>query len=265
MPFYRLRDYERKSQAALSSNGVNAMDLYTATGENVGKVSDILVDPEGHYRYLIVALNLEVSSSQVLLPVSLARFDYRNQRVYVNSLNKTQITNLPKYNGQMTADKVIPTPRMTQPLDNLADSTNNYDYQQDPDLYELNQPYHQTLKLYEERLIARNHQRIKSGEVAIAKKIKTENRQVSVPLVRERVVIERLTPVDIGATVGLKDEDFQAREILRIELYDNVPDISKEAFVREEVRVKKVAEQYRHEVTDTVRREELDIVPKVEH
>jgi uncharacterized protein (TIGR02271 family) len=52
---------------------------------------------------------------------------------------------------------------------------------------------------------------------------------------------------------------FQEGEVARIELYEETPDIRKEAFVREEVRVKKVVEQQTVEAQDTIRKERLDI------
>jgi len=44
-----------------------------------------------------------------------------------------------------------------------------------------------------------------------------------------------------------------------MEIYEETPDIHKEAFVREEVKVKKVVEQETVETQETIRREELDI------
>ncbi len=44
-----------------------------------------------------------------------------------------------------------------------------------------------------------------------------------------------------------------------MEIYEETPDIRKEAVVREEVRVKKVVEQDTVQAQENVRREELDI------
>nr|WP_313934717.1 DUF2382 domain-containing protein [Anabaena sp. FACHB-83] len=44
-----------------------------------------------------------------------------------------------------------------------------------------------------------------------------------------------------------------------IEVYEETPEIRKEAFVREEVRVKKVVDRDTVEAEDTIRREELDV------
>ncbi|MHC5832717.1 MAG: DUF2382 domain-containing protein, partial [Nostoc sp.] len=45
----------------------------------------------------------------------------------------------------------------------------------------------------------------------------------------------------------------------RIELHEETADVRKEAFLREEVRVKKVVDQETVETQETVRREELDV------
>jgi len=44
-----------------------------------------------------------------------------------------------------------------------------------------------------------------------------------------------------------------------MDIYEETPDIRKEAVVREEVRVKKVVEQDTVQVQESIRREELDI------
>ena len=133
-----------------------------------------------------------------------------------------------------------------------------YTYQQEPSLYQINEQDHQTLKLYEERLIA-NKKRVKTGEVAVSKHIETETAKVSVPIERERVVIERVTPTDAGTAVPVGEADFRQVETTRVEIYEETPDIQKEAFVREEVRVTKVVDQETVEAQEMLRREELDV------
>lgn len=111
------------------------------------------------------------------------------------------------------------------------------------------------VRLYEERLVADKH-RDKTGEVIIGKHVETETARVEVPVERERVVIERVTPTD--ATVVSEQAAF-GNEVARVEVYEEVADVRKEAFVREEVHVHKEVDRQLAEVKDTVRREELDI------
>ena len=142
--------------------------------------------------------------------------------------------------------------------ENINYDRDAYTYQQEPSLYQVNEQDNKTLKLYEERLIA-NKKRVKTGEVAVSKHIETETATVSVPVERERVVIERVTPRDAGIAVPAGDANFSQVETTRVEIYEETPDIQKEAFVREEIRVTKVVDQETVEAQETLRREELDV------
>lgn len=145
----------------------------------------------------------------------------------------------------------------TQPLTPTTHNRDTYDYQQDASLYQMNEQDHQNLKLYQERLVA-NKQRVKSGEVAIGKHVETETARMSVPVEKERVVIERVTPTDAGRPVAPGEVAFGG-EVARVEIYEEQANFQKEAFVREEVKVSKEVEQSTVEAKETIRREELDI------
>lgn len=134
----------------------------------------------------------------------------------------------------------------------------NYTYQQEPSLYEMNDQDHQTLKLYEERLVA-NKNRVKTGEVAVGKRVETQTAQVSVPVEKERVVIERTTPTDVGTAVSPGANAFREGEVAHMEVYEETADIQKKAFVREEVSVRKEVTKDTVNTSKQIRREELDI------
>lgn len=137
---------------------------------------------------------------------------------------------------------------------------NSYSYDRDPALYNMNEQNHQNLRLYEERLIA-DKQRRKTGEVSVGKHTETETAHVSVPIEKERVVVERTTPTDRSVrTPG--DADFKEGEVARMEVYEETPEIRKEAFVREEVKVRKEVDRETVEADETLRKEQLDIDTK---
>jgi uncharacterized protein (TIGR02271 family) len=134
----------------------------------------------------------------------------------------------------------------------------NYSYDQhDPDLYQLHHEDQQSLKLYQERLVA-SKTRQKTGEVSIGKTVQTENASMSIPVERERVVIQR-TATASGQAVAPGEATFQEGEVARMDVYEETADIHKEAFVREEVRVQKVVDQDTVTANEQVRREELDV------
>ena len=113
------------------------------------------------------------------------------------------------------------------------------------------------IRLYEERLMV-NKQRERAGEVAIGKRVETETAEVSVPVERERIVVERRDAVD-GTVVNPGKVDFRDGEVARMEVYEESADIEKQAFVREEVSIRKEVERDTVEARETVRREELEV------
>ena len=133
----------------------------------------------------------------------------------------------------------------------------DYSYDRDPALFDLGNADHQTLRLYEERLIA-NKTRAKTGEVTVGKRVETETVHVSVPIEKERIVVERTTPTDAVA-VAPGEATFREGEVARMEVYEETPDIRKEAFVREEVSVRKEVDRDLVEADETLRKERLDV------
>jgi uncharacterized protein (TIGR02271 family) len=122
----------------------------------------------------------------------------------------------------------------------------------------MNDQEHQHLRLYEERLVANKHRR-QTGEVAIGKRVETETARVSVPVEKERVVIERRTPEDVGTTVTPGNADFREGEVAHMRVYEETADIRKQPFVREEVTVRKEVQRDTVDAIETLRREELEI------
>jgi len=114
------------------------------------------------------------------------------------------------------------------------------------------------IKLHEERLVA-DKTRVKTGEVSVGKHVETETARVSVPVEKERVVVERVTPTGTGNVVDSGTVDFREGEVARMEVFEETADVHKEAFVREEVSVRKEVERETVDVEEQIRREELDI------
>ena len=272
MALLKLEDFDPNYRETFEGEDVKGLGVYAEGDEKIGTVSDVLVDENGHFRYLVVDLGFWIFGKKVLLPIGRTRIDYNADRVYAIGMTREQAENLPEYSDRMTADydyeervrgvyRTQPV-EASAPVDTTADYStydrNSYNYDREPNLYGLNDRDHQTFRLYEERLIA-NKNRYKAGEVAVGKRIETETARVSVPIEKERVVIERVTPTDAGTVVNPGEVAFQEGEVARVELYEETPDIHKEAFVREEVRVRKVVDRDTVEAQETIRREELDV------
>jgi uncharacterized protein (TIGR02271 family) len=233
-------------------NNIKRMSVYPqGIDEKIGTVSDILLDNRGQLRYLVLDLGMQIFGKKILLPASCARVSHKTNRVYVE-LTRKQAQALPEYNERTVLDnqyeeklRAVYRTQAAQP----AVSTS---------MYKMNEQGSQTLRLYEERLVA-NKNRFKAGEVAISKRIETETARVSVPIEKERVVIEQVTSADTGKPVALGEVDFTAGEVVHLEVYEETSDIHKQAFVRQEIRVKKLVEEQTVEAQEMLRREELEI------
>jgi uncharacterized protein (TIGR02271 family) len=296
MVLYKLEDFDPQYRDSFEGNEIKGLGVYTeGTEEKIGTVHDVLVDEQGHFRYLVVDLGFWIFGKKVLLPIGRSRIDYASDRVYAIGLTREQAENLPEFNERLATDYDYeegvrgvyrnaqyrtppveasapvesPTPVDAPPIATTTTTTpmttvtptytrDTYRYEQEPDLFDLNERNHQKLKLYEERLIT-NTRRHKMGDVTVGKRVETETARVAVPLEREHIVVERTTPEDAGRVVSPAEANFREGEVAHMEIYEETPEVRKEAFVREEVSVKKVVEQHTVETQATVRREELDV------
>ncbi|MBO1058745.1 MAG: DUF2382 domain-containing protein [Dolichospermum sp. JUN01] len=252
---------------------IKHFDVYSDIDDDkVGTIKYILVDDSGRLRYLVVDTGFWFFGRQVLLPIGRSRIDYDKRRVYANRLTKEQVKNLPDFKDLQEIDYdyeervrgVYRPPTAQEPLESstplespmpvgvpavsnqrtittpiispVPAERNTYRYEEEPNLYNVNEQDHQNLKLYEERLVA-NKSHVKTGEVTISKQSYTEMVTVSVPVQRERIVIEH-TDAETGVkTVSLTEADLGEGG----------------------VKIKKIVEQDTVEAEDTIRREELDV------
>jgi uncharacterized protein (TIGR02271 family) len=266
--------YPNYKEEIFAGDDIKGFDVYAGdSDEKVGTVYDALVDETGRFRYLVVDTGIWIFGKKVLLPIGSARFDYGARRVHATGLrSKAQAEQLPAYNELEPVDydgeekvrgvyRNQDTAASTAAVSTATPASydrSNYSYDIDAPLYETNEQNHQNLKLYEERLVA-NKNRAKTGEVAVGKRVETETARASVPIEKERVVIERVTPVEAGRVVSVGEADFQSGEVARMEVYEETADIHKEAFVREEVNVRKEVVRSTVDAEETLRREELDV------
>jgi uncharacterized protein (TIGR02271 family) len=286
MPLHNIRDFDPNYRDHFDDHDIIGYSLYSGD-DKVGSVDDMLVDDNGRFRYLVVNTGAWIFGKKVLLPVGRSRISYADKRVYVDGLTRSQVENLPEYDnrnpldfdqeervrgvyrgvGTTNAASASAPVESGTPVDSgrtargvQSTSTydrNNYTYDRDPDLYNMSEQNHQNLRLYEERLIA-NRERRKTGEVTVGKHVETEQASVSVPVEKERVVIERNAPTDARA-VDPGTDAFREGEAVRMEVYEETPDVRKEAFVREEVNVRKEVDRDTVEATETIRKEQLDV------
>lgn len=272
MPLHKIADFDPDYRSHFGQEDIFSYDLYSGN-EKVGSIDDLLVDDDGNFRYIVANTGIWVFGKKVLVPIGQVRLSHSDRRVYLNGLTRQQVEAMPTYEGNMpvdydTEEQVRSTYRPiaagSTPVDTAAslDATpgydrNSYSYDRDASLYTTNDTNHQNIKLYQERLLASKTRR-KAGEVSVGKHVETETQRVSVPIEKERVVVERVAATDTTA-VAPGSVNFGEGEVARVEVYEEKVNIGKEAFVREEVRVRKEVDRETVEAEETIRREELDV------
>lgn len=299
MPLFKIGDFNPNyREDAFDGGDVKGLDVYAGrTEEKIGSIHDVLVDQTGRFRYFVIDTGFWIFGKKVLLPVGRCRVDVDARRIHAIGIStKEQAEKLPEYDDRMTVDydyeervrHVYRTPtveasvpvEMSPPVEaptvvgrasqaatpppvpkypsSATYDRHTYTYEQEPALYQLNDQEHQKLRLYEERMVANKHRR-QTGDVAIGKRIETETARVSVPVEKERVVIERRIPEAAETTVNPGAHDFREGEVAHMKVYEETAEIRKQAFVREEVTVRKEVEQNTIDATETLRREELEV------
>ena len=284
MTLYKIDEFYPNYQEELfDGEDIKGLEVYAGKSDDkIGSIENALVDEQGRFRYFVIDTGFWIFGKKVLLPVGKCHIDAKAKRINaIGIVNKKQIEDLPEYHESKTPDRqheekvkqVYHSPVMksveeptvvasSYPVSSPVETSDRptYDYHQEPSLYNLDADNHQTLKLYEERLVT-NKKRQQTGEVVLAKHVETETASISLPLEKDRIVIERSTPINKNAT-PVRDASFQEGELVRMKVYEETADVHKEAFIREEITIKKEVDVDTIKARETLRREELDIDTK---
>ncbi len=133
-----------------------------------------------------------------------------------------------------------------------------YNKMMDNDIDTLNTPNtmtndEETIKLQEERLDV-DTEKVQTGEVNVSKRVIEETKTIEVPVEHEEIVIKRHKVTD----GSYSDGDMTDEEIV-IPVSEEQIHVTKEPVVTEEVTIgKKIVEETKH-VSETVRKEDLDV------
>jgi uncharacterized protein (TIGR02271 family) len=191
-------------------------------------------------------------------PTNVAAVDNRNPMIDTHRPNTGVVNTNPIVDTPVPNTPVPNTPNVSVDRNpssiNTMDRTNTVS---NLDRNDVDVSEQENIKLYEERLVV-DKEREKTGEVSIGKRVETEMANISVPVEKERVVIER-TSLNDSRPIDPNTIEFGETEVARIDVYEESATIDKEAFVREEVTIRKEVEQNIVSGQESLRREELEI------
>ncbi|CAM3543763.1 Photosystem reaction center subunit H [Deinococcus saxicola] len=231
---------------------------YGMNGDKIGTIRGALAEPEtGKIRYLLVDVGGWFSSKEVVVPVGMSSFD--GDEVHFTNLTKEQVSDMREYRmgeeygdeAQASDERVLRAANKDMQIDE-SQYASKAGYRDDDAMYRTPEK----LRLLEERLMV-NKDRFVAGSVQVGKRVETHQENVNVDLMREEVVIERHAVTDAqavdGAVLGTDSKT------MKIDLEAERANVSKQAFVTEEVTVGKREVRDSQTVTETVGREVLEV------
>lgn len=211
--------------------------------QELGTVETLLASPTTRKAHFAI-VNPTGSGDKFAVPLTDVRFDMKNKRAYA-PIAMANFADAPRYNAR-NADYNAYDAYWTKAV--AAEPV------ADKDRYAQHAKADDVIQLAEEELHV-NKDRVQAGEVKVGKHVVSEEKSVTVPVEHEEVVVTRhavdreADPSQIGA-----DSETVKVPVMAEQVSTNVT-----ARVVEEVEVGKRAVQENKTVTDTVRKEQLDM------
>jgi uncharacterized protein (TIGR02271 family) len=232
-PLVRLSD-DDDLEIAPNEPDVRGWSVKTSTGQNIGKVADIIVDRSA-MKVRCLEVNPDGASSsgtRPMIPIEAADLDRDDRAVIIHGLTAEQIRALPAYgSGSGTS----PAPQTYQRPERASNDSRRL------------------TRAEEEVRIGKRS--VQAGEVRVGKHVETERVQQPVTLERERITVERRPVTDPGRTdVRIGDQ----QEIV-VPVMEEQAVVEKRPVVKEELVIAKERVTETEQVETEVRKERFDI------
>ena len=211
--------------------------------QELGTIETLLASPTTRKAHFAI-VNPHGSGDKFAVPLTDVRFDMNNKRAYA-PIAMANFTDAPVYNAGAADYDTYDTYWTQAVAAEPVAATDRYDQHRTAD---------DVIQLREEELNV-SKDTVQAGEVAVGKHVVSEEKSVTVPVEHEEVVVTRhavdrpADPSQIGA-----DSETVKVPVMAEQVSTNVT-----ARVVEEVEVGKRTIQESTTVTDTVRKEKLDL------
>jgi len=257
---------------------IKGWDVTDVTGTYIGEVDELIFDTVARkVLYLIVDLEeneLNLDPRKVLVPIGLATLHEKDDEVILAELTSHYLSSLPAYEKGKISPAIESTIRNTFTGLAAAVASGATSYQADSENVDSDDFYNHehfdqnrfyagrnivtapdsSIPIIEENLSVSSEEVVTGGE-RITTSILEAPVEESITLREEHVRVDR-QPTDKPAS----ESDFQTFKEGEMELteYKEIPVISKQAKVVEEVTVYKTVTESERTIRDTVRRTEVD-------
>jgi uncharacterized protein (TIGR02271 family) len=276
---------------------IRGWDVKDASGQRIGEVDDLIFDTESRkVRYMKIDLEgnvLDLETRDVLVPIGLAQLHDDDDDVILNNVTADQLRSLPEYDDDnledasfesnirrvfagaggaaLTGAALTSGTGATTDTDRNRDSDfYNHEHFNDQNLYgrrgrqqaagmdrsnenvNRNSETEETIPVVREELEI-GKEEVERGGIRLRSRVVERQVEETVNLREENVNVQR-TPVDRPASeADLREDTIEMHE------RDEVPVVSKEARVVEEITLNKEVTERDETIRDTVRDTEVDI------
>jgi uncharacterized protein (TIGR02271 family) len=246
-------------------SNVKGWNVKDEHGADLGEVDELLFDPETlSVRYLVVDLYRSISGGgdkRVLVPIGIADLKADAEVVVLPNVSSGQLSRLPNYEkGALT----LQTEREIRLIFEGGEPDADKDERLERQTFYGHQHFDEDkfynagkLPVVEEHLEIGKKQ-VETGRTSVSSRIVARNVEGSVDLKKEQVSIER-TPVNRPLTAA--DGDVFKEQHFEIIEHAEVPVVTKEARVVEEITIRKDVEAHQETIHETLRSTEV----KAEH
>ncbi|MDQ2753586.1 MAG: PRC and DUF2382 domain-containing protein [Bacteroidota bacterium] len=247
---------------------IRGWDVRNDTTTHIGKIEDLIFDSQARkVRYMVVKVDKEYnkeSNRSVLVPIGLAKLERIDEDAFLPGITTEQLAALPKYDGTVTTEMEnsirnvlagVGGAAVINEVSNNRDEFYDHDHFKEDNLYNRTTEGQTTIPVIEENLNIEK-KTVETGGAYIRSRIIEQPIEQTIQLQEEHVKVER-TQVD--KPVGKTDLDTFKEGIIELKEYAEVPVVSKEARVVEEVIISKEVNERNETVRDTVRKTEVDV------
>lgn len=255
---------------------IRGWDVMDKQGKSIGEVDELIFDVQSRkVRYMVIDLDkndFSLKSRKVLMPIGTAELHDKDDDVILPKITAAQLEALPEYNKESILGDTETSIRNTLAGSSLGAATAgifgtpsagsnddfyNHEHFNEKNLYKNRGTGENvtSIPIIEEELQV-GKKVVETGGARIHSTIVETPVQETVNLREERVTVER-TPVNRPATAA--DIDALGDKQIELKEHAEVPVVSKEARVVEEVSLGKEVQEREETIRDTVRKTEVDV------
>ena len=252
-------------EIADGQSDIRGWDVKDANDKKIGEVDELIFDEQSRkVRYIVLDLEgntFDLDTREVLVPIGIAQLHEKEDDVILPGVTSAQLQSLPEYDKDSITNDIENKVRTVfagiggAALASGANDFYNHEHFNEDNLYRnrgKDIENVETIPVIEEELQVGKRE-VEKGGIRLRTRIVENEVKENVNLREEKIHIER-TPVDRPANVSdLREEQVEFTE--RAE----VPVVSKEARVVEEISLNKEVTEKEETIQDTVRHTKVDV------